>query len=246
MDDLALVTEYMFLVTMLTLAAASAFFWMERDTLAPECRSAGTIAGMFTAVAAFVYWRMTSMVGGDGDPASIIALPTHYRYIDWVVTTPLIVLSLFVVLQAANERRGLALCAIALDVAMIVFGYFGELSVRHPERHASAWGFFAASCVACAGLIAILRGPLTRVAATRPEPMRRAYVRMCRFILLAWPVYPLCFAIALIVPGDEVKIARELIYNIADLINKIGFGVLALSAAREATEALQPRNTQPV
>jgi sensory rhodopsin len=241
MNDLALVTDYMFLVTMLTLAAASAFFWMERDTLAPECRSAGTIAGMYTAVAAFVYWRMTSMIGGDGNPESVIALPTHYRYIDWVVTTPLIVLSLFVVLQASHERRSLAVLAIVLDVVMIALGYFGELSLqRHGDRDL-AWVFFAASCTAFAALMWVLYRPLAQVAATRPEVMRDAYVRMRGFIVLAWPIYPVCFAIALLVPSDEVKVARELVYNISDLINKVGFGVLSLSAARDASRTSQSR-----
>jgi sensory rhodopsin len=238
-DDLALVTDYMFLVTMLSMAAASAFFWTERDTLAPNCRSACTLAGMYTSVAAFVYWRMTSMVGGDGDPASVIALPTHYRYVDWVITTPLIVLSLFVLLQAANERRRLAMFAIAADIAMIVFGYFGEINLRNPESRGLAWAMFGLGCAAFLVLLYVMYGPLARVAATRPEVLQRAYARMRRFIALAWPIYPLCFAVAAIAPGDEVKIARELIYNIADLLNKIGLGVLALAAARETTEALR-------
>jgi sensory rhodopsin len=239
MSDLALVTDYMFLVTMLSMAAASAFFWTERDTLAPQYRSACTLAGMYTAVAAFVYWRMTSMVGGDGDPASVIALPTHYRYIDWVITTPLIVLSLFVVLQAANERRGLAIFAIAADIAMIVFGYFGEINLRNPDSRGLAWAMFGLGCIAFLLLMYVMHGPLARVAATRAESPQRAYARMRRFIMLMWPIYPLCFVIAAILPGDDVKIARELIYNIADLINKIGLGVPALVAAREATVAIE-------
>lgn len=239
MNDLALATDYMFLVTMLSMAAASAFFWTERDTLAPHCRSACTLAGMYTAVAAFVYWRMVSMVGGDGDPASVIALPTHYRYVDWVITTPLIVLSVFVMLQAANERRGLAMLAIAADIAMIVFGYFGEINLRNPDARGLAWTMFGLGCAAFLVLMYVMYGPLAQVAVTRPESLQRAYVRMRRFIVLAWPIYPLCFAAALIWPGDDVKIARELIYNIADVLNKIGMGVLALVAARETTDALQ-------
>lgn len=240
MNDLALVTDYMFLVAMLALAAASAFFWMERDTLAPECRSAGTIAGMYTAVAAFMYWRMTSMVGAGGDPASVIALPTHYRHVDWVITTPLIVLSLFVVLQSANERRGLALFAMGLDVAMVAFGYFAELHLRRPDGQLLAAGLFGIGCLAFLGLLWVFYRPLAQVAARRPPHMQRAYSRMRRFLVIGWSVYPLCFVMALTWPTDEVKIARELIYNIADLINKIGFGVLILSAAREATEASRP------
>ncbi len=243
MNDLALVTDYMFLVTMLSMAAASAFFWTERDTLAPQCRSACTLAGMYTAVAAFVYWRMASMVGGDGDPASVIALPTHYRYVDWVITTPLIVLSLFVVLQAANERRGLALFAIVTDIAMVVFGYFGEINLRNQDTLGLAWAMFGLGCVAFLVLMYVMYGPLARVAATRSESLQRAYARLRRFIVLAWPIYPLCFVIAALAPGDDVKIARELIYNIADLINKIGLGVLALVAAREMTEALRIEKT---
>jgi sensory rhodopsin len=233
MDQFALVAEYSFLVTMLGMAAASAYFWMERDALEPELRRTGTLIGIYTAVAAFVYWRMVSMVGAEGDPVTVLSLPTHYRYIDWLVTTPLIVLTIFALFQLEDDWATIAAAFVA-DIAMIVFGYFAEISLRDPDSRGFVWIMFGLGCLAFAVLLWLIQRTLHGLVGKRPAHMLRAYARLRNFILFAWPIYPTCFVLALVVPGDDVKIARELIYNLADMFNKIGLGVVAMAVAREA------------
>ena len=58
MEALILITQYTFLITMLGMAAGTAYFWLERQSLAEEYRAVATIAGIYTAIAAFMYWRM--------------------------------------------------------------------------------------------------------------------------------------------------------------------------------------------
>jgi sensory rhodopsin len=233
MQDLALITQYMFLVTMLGMAAGSAFFWFERDTLAPEFRSAATIAGIYTAIAAFMYWRMTGIVGTDGNPASVVALPTHYRYVDWVITTPLMLLNLMVLLQVTEEKRGLAFVLVAADVAMIVFGYFGEVYSRVPGMEFQAWVMFGLGCLAFLILLYMMYSVLAEAAKDKVAPVKKAFLNMRTFIVIGWMIYPIGFMVGMIAPGDGAKIARELVYNFADLVNKVGLGLVALIAARQ-------------
>jgi sensory rhodopsin len=233
MADLALITQYMFLVTMLGMAAGSAYFWLERDTLSPELRSAATIAGIYTAIAAFMYWRMTGIVGTDGDPASVVALPTHYRYVDWIITTPLMLVNLMVLLQVTDEKRGLVVVMIGADVAMIAFGYFGELYSNVPGMEFEAWVMFGLGCLAYLILLYMMYSALADAAKDKVAPVKKAFLNMRLFILIGWMIYPLAFIIGMLAPGDGAKIARELLYNFADLINKVGLGLVALIAAKQ-------------
>ncbi len=235
MQNLALITQYLFLITTLGMAAASVYFWLERDTLAVEFRSSATIAGIYTAIAAFMYWRMSQLVGVDGDPAAIVALPTHFRYIDWVVTTPLMLLNLMMLLQITEEKRGLVFVMIAADVAMIVFGFFGERYSRIPGMEFEAWVLFGMGCLAFLILLYMMYSVLADAAKDKVAPVKRAFANMRTFIVVGWMIYPIGFVIGMIAPGDEFKIARELVYNIADLINKPGLGLVALIAARQIT-----------
>ena len=233
MQELALITQYMFLVTMLGMAAATVYFWLERDTLSPEFRAAATIAGIYTGIAAFMYWRMVGIVGNDGDPASVVALPTHYRYVDWVITTPLMLLNLMVLLQITDEKRGLVFVMIAADVAMIVFGFFGERYSNIPGMEFEAWVMFGLGCLAFLILLYMMYSVLADAAKDKVAPVKKAFVNMRTFIVVGWMIYPIGFIIGMLAPGDGAKIARELVYNFADLVNKPGLGLVALIAARQ-------------
>ncbi len=235
MQNLTLVTQYLFLITTLGMAAASVYFWLERDTLSIEFRSSATIAGIYTAIAAFMYWRMSQLVGFDGNPAAVVALPTHFRYIDWVITTPLMLLNLMMLLQITEEKRGLVFVMVAADVAMIVFGFFGERYSRIPGMEFEAWVLFGMGCLAFLILLYMMYSVLADAAKDKVAPVKRAFVNMRTFIVIGWMIYPIGSVVGMLAPGDEFKIARELVYNLADLINKPGLGLVALIAARQIT-----------
>jgi sensory rhodopsin len=234
-EGLALVTQYMFLVTMLGMAGATVYFWLERDSLAPEFRPAATIAGIYTAVAAFMYYKMHTLVGTSGDPATVLAFPTHYRYVDWVITTPLMLVNLAVLLQVTEERRGLLLIMIAADVAMIVFGYFGERYSNVVGKDFEAWTLFGMGCLAWLLLLYITYGLLGDAARDKVAPVRKAFEKMRMFITIGWAIYPIGFMIGLLSDADAAKMIRELVYNFADLVNKVGLGLIAVLAAKQIT-----------
>jgi sensory rhodopsin len=235
MEGLTLITQYMFLVTTLGMAAGTIYFWLERDTISIEFRSAATIAGIYTGIAAFMYWRMSSMVGTDGDPTALLAMPTHFRYVDWLITTPLMLLNLMVLLQVTDEKRGLAFVMIAADIAMIIFGFFGERYSKVPGMEFQAWVMFGMGCMAYLILLYMMYSVLSDAASDKVAPVKRAFLNMRLFIVIGWTIYPLCFIIGMLSEGDSFKIGRELAYNIADLINKVGLGLVALVAAKQIT-----------
>ncbi|MGL6289773.1 MAG: bacteriorhodopsin [Silanimonas sp.] len=233
MDELALVTQYTFIVTMLGMAAASVYFWLERDTLAVEFRGAATIAGIYTGIAAFMYSRMVGIVGDDGSAESVLALPTHFRYVDWVITTPLMLVNLLILLQVTSDKIGVVVVMILADIAMIAFGFFGERYSNIPGMEFEAWVLFGLGCLAYLMLLFMMYSVLTEAARDKVAPVRIAFERMRLFFLIGWSIYPLGFIVGMMSDAESFKIARELVYNFADLINKVGLGLVALVAAKQ-------------
>ncbi len=239
MAELVLITQYTFVVTMLGMAGASVFFWLERDTLEANFRSAATIAGIYTAIAATMYFRMSGVVGTNGDIQGLLALPTHIRYIDWLITTPLMLVNLMILLEVTAEKQGVAIVIIAADIAMIIFGFFGERFANTPGMTFEAWVMFSLGMLAFILLLYMLYSTLAEVAKDKVVPVRRAFFNIRLFILIGWSIYPLGFVFGMLGDADGFKVARELVYNISDLVNKVGLGLIALIAAKEVTRDIQ-------
>lgn len=239
MAELVLITQYTFVVTMLGMAGASVFFWLERDTLEANFRSAATIAGIYTAIAATMYFRMSGVVGTNGDIQGLLALPTHIRYIDWLITTPLMLVNLMILLEVTAEKQGVVIVIIAADIAMIVFGFFGERFANTPGMTFEAWVMFSLGMLAFILLLYMLYSTLAEVAKDKVVPVRRAFFNIRLFILIGWSIYPLGFVFGMLGDADGFKVARELVYNISDLVNKVGLGLIALIAAKEVTRDIQ-------
>jgi sensory rhodopsin len=233
---LALVTQYTFIITMLGMAAASVYFILERDTLTPRYRSTATVAAIYTGIAAANYYFMHTIVGMNGKMESINQLPTAFRYIDWIITTPLMLVKFPQLLVEEDDAKGVAFVLIVADLLMILFGLFGELAINAGGTNAQmiGWACFGVGMIAWLMLIFVIYSIIGRASSDKLAPIQQGYKRMRMFIVVGWSIYPIGYIVALAFAGQDAKIARELIYNIADLVNKVGFGLAALFAVRQA------------
>ncbi len=84
---------------------------------------------------------------------------------------------------------------------------------------------------------------VTKAAEDKPAPIRKALLQMRLFILIGWAIYPVGYAVTLFAPGIEVQLIRELIYNFADLINKVGFGLIAFFAVKTMSATKNLKST---
>jgi bacteriorhodopsin len=241
MDNLVVITQYLFLVTMLGMLAGTIFFWFERESLSPEYRGAATVAGIYTGIAGFMYYKMHTIVGTSGELEALLALPTYYRYMDWILTTPLMLLNIALLLQLADDKRGVVGILLGADIVMIITGFFGELYANQPGRGFETWTLFVLSCLAWLMMLYIMYGILTDTARDKVMPVRNAFIKMRLFITIGWTIYPIGFMIGALSDAAVAKVLRELIYNIADLINKVGLGLVAILAARAITRDIQIR-----
>lgn len=218
------ITQYLFWVSTVAMGAGAVFFFIERSSVAPAYRSVMTVAGLVTAIACFHYFRMSgTFAGGE--------FPTEYRYIDWIITTPLLLIKFPLLLRLGAAGRPLLIQLVLLDVVMIVTAYIAEVSTPGSGQW---WSFFIIACFAEAGIVGLLYVKMSQVINNAPAPIAQSAKRMRLFVLIGWAIYPIGFLMALSGPtGGDL---REIFYNIADVINKVGFGLVAYAGVKALTK----------
>ena len=127
---LVLATQYSFAASFAAMAAGTLYFLMERANLTPDYSPVASLAAMVSFVAAINYFAMKDMVGMTGMADDLASFPTDFRYVDWLITTPLLLAMLPVLLGGKRFDTGLMARLIVADVAMIALGYVGEVSIN--------------------------------------------------------------------------------------------------------------------
>ena len=127
---------------------------------------------------------------------------------------------------------------VLLDIGMIVTAFIAETSAI---GSGSWWGFFLVACAFELGIVALLYGSMSAAIERQPAPIASAIRTMRLFILFGWAVYPIGFLMALAGAGEY----REIIYNVSDLINKVGFGLVALHGIQTFVQIERQRTRHP-
>ncbi|MEM7051116.1 MAG: bacteriorhodopsin [Acidobacteriota bacterium] len=237
MNTLALITQYFYWISFLCLASGTIYFFMERSSLLEEYRSTATTAGIVCFIAALNYWVMQDMVGRDGSIESILNFPTEFRYLDWLITTPLILTKFPTLLGFDEDRRPLLVTLIFADLVMIICGYAGEQAINQAGGNFSGMGvgMFIASSAAFAFIVYLLYSVVTTAARDKLKPIQDGLSRLKLFIAIGWSIYPIGYLMSMFGIGPEGQMLRELIYNVADVVTKVGFGLVAVFAVRQVS-----------
>ena len=203
--------------------AATAFFFLERSAVPSGWRVSITIAGIVTGIAFinYIYMREIWILNGD---ISIV-----YRYIDWLITMPLLMLQFYYVLSTVRKvSRAIYWKLLIGTLVMFVGGYLGEAG-----HIPSMLGF----TILVAGWIYILyevfSGDAGKLAAkSGNKALVVAYGSMRMIITIGWAIYPFGYIFGFLTGGLD-NISINVIYNAVDLLNKIAFGLIIWSAAMQ-------------
>ena len=223
---------FTFFTGYMAMAAAAMFFLFERSTVADKWKTSLLISGMITGIAAVHYYYMRDYY------VSTHETPVALRYIDWTLTVPLMVVEFYLLVRAAGAKTTLLYKLILAAVLMLVFGYIGEAFTDGSMRHSVLWG-----SLSTLGYLYILysawMGEVAQLAAASQSVAVRKGVRaLAWFILVGWSIYPIGY---MAMRGgwlgpDGANLLRphdlDLIYNLGDAINKIGFGLVVYNIAR--------------
>ncbi|MEN9966071.1 MAG: hypothetical protein RL416_228 [Pseudomonadota bacterium] len=213
----------------MALVASTAFFFLERDRVAGKWKTSLTVSGLVTLIAAVHYFYMRDVWVATG------STPTVYRYIDWLITVPLLMIEFYLILAAiAKVPVGVFWRLMIGTLVMLVGGYAGEagyLSVM-PAFIIGMVGWFYI-------LWEIFAGEASKInAAQAPKNVQSAFSLMRWIVTIGWAIYPLGYYFGYLTgsdPADSMK-ALNIVYNLADVLNKIAFGVIIWSVAVSESE----------
>ncbi|SFI48392.1 bacteriorhodopsin [Halpernia frigidisoli] len=218
---------FTFFVGCMAMMAASAFFFLSLNQFDKKWRTSVLISGLITFIAAVHYFYMKQYW------VDVHESPTFFRYVDWVLTVPLMCVEFYLILKVAGAKTDLLVQMILLSLGMLVTGYLGETVF---SGQAALWGAISGAFYFVIVYI-IWFGSAAKLAKAAGGNVLASHKILCWFVLVGWAIYPLGYMLGTngwytsLLGSGSVDVA----YNIADAINKIGFGLVVYTLATKQT-----------
>ena len=211
----------------MALVAATAFFFIETTRVEGKWKTSLTVSGLVTLVAAVHYFYMREVWVTTGES------PTVFRYIDWLITVPLLMVEFYLILRAITKVSiGIFWRLMIGTLVMLVGGYAGEVGYIN-----ATLGFIIGMLGWAYILYEIFAGEASKVAATKASAsVQSAFSTMRWIVTIGWAIYPLGYFMGYM-NGAVSSDSLNIIYNIADVWNKIAFGVIIWNVAVTESEA---------
>jgi bacteriorhodopsin len=215
----------------MAMLAASVFFFLSLSQFDKKWRTSVLVSGLITFIAAVHYFYMRDYWDAFGES------PTFFRYVDWVLTVPLMCVEFFLILKVAGAKVGLMWKLIFWSVVMLVAGYFGE--AVSPDF---SWQWGALSGAAYFVIVYIVWvGEAKKLAVAAGGDVLKAHKFLAWFVLAGWSIYPLGYILG--TPGGLFGYDfgvdasfMDIIYNLGDAVNKIGFGLVIFALATKSSK----------
>ena len=232
---------FTFFTGYMAMLAASVFFFAERGTVEGKWKLSMLVSALITGIAAVHYYYMRDYYLATGKT------PTALRYIDWTLTVPLMCVEFYLLTKAAGAKISLLWKLIVASVFMLVTGYIGEAFSEGSGSQSIIWGVLSTLGYAYI-LYTAWAGEVAQLAKNSGDAAVIKGIRsLAWFVLAGWAIYPIGY---MCMPGNLLSSfiapsAIDLFYNIADAINKIGFGLVVYGIAVSGRSAAAVRETMP-
>ena len=209
-----------FWVVSIAMWAATIFFFYEGMRVSGKWRTSMVVAGLITFIAAvhYMYMREYWVVMGES--------PVVYRYIDWVLTVPLQMVEFYLILIAAGAAvsGGSFWRLLVGTLVMVIGGYLGEAGMI-PVLLGFIIGMIGWAVI----IWEIFRGEASQAASSN-QSVSSAFNAMRLIVLVGWAIYPLGYVFGLMMETVDIN-TLNWVYNLADFVNKILFGLIIWNAA---------------
>jgi bacteriorhodopsin len=213
--------------------ASLVYFLLMRNQITKKNQTALTLTTLVVLIAGYHYFRIFNSwneafhyVNGvyqmSGAPFN-----EGYRYVDWLLTVPLLLAELILVLRLKAEiARSLIVKLSVASTLMIGLGYPGELAAADSTARL-VWG--GLSTIFFLYVLYVLFVELTKSLGDQPARIRQLVSGMRWVILITWMVYPIAYILPrLITEANTALVARQVGYSIADVLAKPLFGLFAV------------------
>merc|ERR1712137_1198369 len=215
-----------FWIISIAMIASTWVFFLESATVSTHWQTSLHVGGLVTLVAAVHYMFMREYW------VQVHESPIVYRYVDWTITVPLQMIEFNLILKAARKpvTSGMFWRLLLGTVAMLGFGYAGETGALE------AWiGFIFGMFGWFYILKEIFTGEAGGVAGECSQAVKESFNNMRFIVTVGWSIYPLGYFFGYLL-GTVDQTFLNVLYNIADFINKIAFVLACWSAAKSETK----------
>jgi len=229
----------MFSFGLISMLACTVYTLVSQARVLPKYRNALVLSSMVTFIAAYHYWRIfnsfseSSVDGGVTVGTAKGAFNEAYRYVDWILTVPLLLVEVIAVLALAKAAASSLISRLVpASAAMIALGYPGEISADTNTK--VIWGVL--STLPFLYILYVLFVELGKSLDRQPEGVAATVGRLRLLLIATWGVYPISYLLPILSdtaatdPGAFVN--RQIGYTIADVLAKCVFGLTIYKIAR--------------
>jgi len=229
------------------MGSATIFFWLQLPNVTKSYRTALTITGLVTAIATYHYVRIFNSwvdaftvgnVNGGDYTVTLSGAPFNdaYRYVDWLLTVPLLLIELILVMKLSKEETVKLSWSLGVASAlMVALGYPGEIQ----EDLAVRWFWWAMAMIPFCYVVITLVSGLNDATAKQPDSVKSLVVMARYLTVISWLTYPGVYIIkSMGLAGNIATTYEQVGYSVADFVAKAVFGVLiwAIASGKSAEE----------
>ncbi len=207
---------------------AFVYFLTQINSVAKAYRSGVAVSAVVVGIAGYHYYRIFTGFS-DG------VMNEGYRYADWLITVPLLVIELLIVLGvAAAVRKSLMWKLVPATVLMIALGYPGETSADEGTK----WLWWALAMIPFFYILYVLYGQLQDAQKREKGEVSSAIKKATIVLLATWCVYPIAYLFPIFDETSQtLEVLRQVGYTIADVTAKALYGLMILGIAKARTAA---------
>ena len=207
---------------------AFVYFLLQMRSVNKQYQAGIAVSAIVVGIAGYHYYRIWSDFG-EG------VMNEGYRYADWLITVPLLIIELLIVLGVAKqERRSLMLKLVPATILMVGLGYPGEVA----NSNGAKWTFWVLAMLPFIYILRTLYGELQK-AGQRETGAVATQIKNATYVLLTtWLVYPIAYLFPIFDGESEtLETLRQVGYTFADITAKGLYGLMILWIAKARTEA---------
>jgi bacteriorhodopsin len=231
----------MFSFGLISMLACTVYTLVAQSHVLAKYRLALVMSSMVTFIAGYHYWRIFNSFEHSSENNAVTigtaqgAFNEAYRYVDWILTVPLLLVEVIAVLALAKEAsRSLIKRLVVASAAMIILGYPGEISADNGTKML----YFVLSMIPFLYILYVLFVELSKSLDRQPDGVAKTVSNLRLLLIGTWLVYPISYLIPVFITSPSASEAaslftyRQVGYTVADVLAKCVFGLTIYKIAR--------------
>jgi bacteriorhodopsin len=221
---------------LVSMLACTIYTLVSQQRVLAKYRNALVMSSMVTFIAGYHYLRIFDSFKHASEGGKVLldgsqnSFNEAYRYVDWLLTVPLLLVEVIAVLALAKEvSRSLITRLVPASAAMIALGYPGEIS--SDQNTQVMYGVL--STLPFIYILYVLFVELGKSLERQPAGVAETVGRLRLLLIATWGVYPIAYIFNIV--GDASSssfVTVQVGYTVADVLAKCVFGLTILKIAR--------------